>query len=219
MAKQLLEQYTKLRMTAGEADCFDELRLNKPYGLVDKRRQAIEDARQLGKTLGIDIPGRRVVGSLNIQHKGVFGYVDIAEGGLRRALNAHNLDTSVKDVQLEKVIASSRSILELGDNWDEEGSPGYDEETWKRATQFVRKVAWAYKKENGKWIDPPKITPGPDGSVDTRWKTPNRSLLINFPSNEFEPADFFGSDKGKDTIKGTLDLTSQNLWLLMWLMR
>jgi hypothetical protein len=128
-------------------------------------------------------------------------------------------DDSIYSPQIEKAIESSEFILKLEENWDEEGSPRYSEETWHRATQFVRKTALLYKKEIGVWIDPPKITPGPDGSIDVRWKSSKRSILINFPANSNTPADFYGSDKQTDVIKGTLNLSSQNHWILQWLNR
>ncbi len=134
-------------------------------------------------------------------------------------INDIHLRGDVSSPDIERTIQSSRSILELKDDWDEEGSPGYAEETWKRATNFVRDVATSYWKETGQWIDPPKITPGPDSSIDVRWKAEKRTLLINFPAKTEEPADFFGSDKGADSIKGTLDLFSRNHWILMWLTR
>src|SRR5215216_5948033 len=34
---------------------------------------------------------------------------------------------------LEAGIASSRSLLDLADDWDDAGAPGYDEATWQRA--------------------------------------------------------------------------------------
>lgn len=120
---------------------------------------------------------------------------------------------------IEGAIEASRFILQLEDNWDEDGSPGYAEDTWQRTTQFVLSVARGYFSVSDTRIEAPKITPGPDGSIDVRWKAEKRSLLINFPASIEEPVDFFGSDKGQDTIKGTVDLSSQNLWLLMWLMR
>jgi hypothetical protein len=123
--------------------------------------------------------------------------------------------------QVEEAIESSRFILRLEENWDEEGSLGYDKDTWERATHFVRDITTQYLTNYKVQIDPPKITPGPDGSIDVRWKTQKRTLLINFPADGEKPADFFGSDRGTDTIKGTLDLSSPspNQWLLMWLMR
>ena len=38
-------------------------------------------------------------------------------------------------------VEKSRRILDLPDNWDDEGSPGYSRETWERAAHFVLKNA------------------------------------------------------------------------------
>ena len=120
---------------------------------------------------------------------------------------------------LSEAIESSRSILDLPDNWDEEGSSAYAEDTWKRATSFVEECAIGYRGASGVWVDPPKITPGPDGSIDVRWKSSTRSVLINFPADQSQPTQFFGSNSERDSIKGTLDLSSPNQWILMWLIR
>lgn len=121
---------------------------------------------------------------------------------------------------LDDAIESSRTILDIQDNWDNEGSRGYSEETWHRATSFVRDIAARFFNTTTRFrIEPPTITPGPDGSIDVRWVSPKRSILINFPADENASADFFGHDKGQDVIKGTLDLASQNHWLLLWLTR
>lgn len=122
-------------------------------------------------------------------------------------------------VRIADAVESSRRILELPENWDEEGSPAYAYQTWERAAQFVVQTAIAQRKKSGVWVDPPKITPGPDGSIDVRWKVPYRSALINFPAAETEPIQFFGSDGEIESIRGTLDLSTPNQWILMWLMR
>lgn len=153
---------------------------------------------------------QRVLGSWTMQPFGA-AFEAAGEGVTKRRSNL--------TARVEEAIETSRYILTLGDNWDEEGSLGYAESTWKHATQFVRHAATLFINEHRRHIEPPKITPGPDGSIDVRWKGAKRTLLINFPANDAEPADFFGSDKGRDTIKGTLDLSSPNLWLLMWLTR
>ncbi|PYS66502.1 MAG: hypothetical protein DMF74_00890, partial [Acidobacteria bacterium] len=46
---------------------------------------------------------------------------------------------------LSEAIESSRSILDLPDNWDEEGSSAYAEDAWKRATSFVEECAIGYR--------------------------------------------------------------------------
>jgi hypothetical protein len=122
--------------------------------------------------------------------------------------------------RIAKAIQSSRSILDLEDDWDEEGSPGYKESTWVRATQFVKNTSLSFRQDTGFWVDPPRILPGPKGSIDIHWKTSKRELLINIPENDEEPADYYGSGGANDIIKGKLDTSSQqNFWILVWLTR
>ena len=121
--------------------------------------------------------------------------------------------------RIADAIESSRKILDLQDNWDQEGSKGYAESTWRRATEFVIRTAIEYENNSDSWVDPPKITPGPESSIDVRWKTSKRSILMNFPPEDDKPVEFFGSDGNIDSIKGTLDTSSQNQWILMWLIR
>lgn len=132
----------------------------------------------------------------------------------RRSVEIRRLTAPV-----EVSIEASRKILQIEENWDGEGGRGYSEVTWKRAIKFVRDIATPFVVRHRKQIQPPKITAGPDGSIDVRWTSEKRTMLLNFPVDESMPPDFFGHDKGQDVIKGTLDLTSQNHWLLLWLTR
>lgn len=119
---------------------------------------------------------------------------------------------------VEGAIETSRKILEVEENWDGEGSPAYSESNWKRATRFVREITVPFITQR-KELAPPNISGGPDGSIDVRWTAERRTMLLNFPPDEAAPPDFFGHDRGHDSIKGTLDLTSHNQWLLLWLTR
>ncbi len=121
--------------------------------------------------------------------------------------------------RLADAIRASRYILELEDDWDEEGSPRFNEATWKRATNFVRQIALSYRQSAGIWIDPPRILPGPKGSIDIHWKTSKRELLINVPENDTVPADYYGSGSATDIIKGKLETSTKNEWILAWLTR
>lgn len=129
------------------------------------------------------------------------------------------INQSQMDYVLAEAIHASRSILDLEDDWDEEGSPGYKEATWNRAAEFVKDVALAFHQRSGVWVDPPRILPGPEGSIDIHWKTSKRELLINIPEHDEEPADYYGCGDPKDTIKGKLDTSLPNEWILMWLTR
>ena len=112
----------------------------------------------------------------------------------------------------------SRTILDLPDDWDEEGSPAYAESTWLRAAGFLADNASRLWDEYGVVVAAPRIRKGPDGSIDLDWRTPHRELLINVPAAPEEPAAYYGDDgTGGHSIKGTLDTSARNQWLLMWL--
>src|SRR3989442_5063858 len=72
---------------------------------------------------------------------------------------------------LKKAIVSSKQILELGPNWDDAGSPPYEEETWKRAVEFLENHGEWFWQLHGSPMPVPNIDPGPDGSIDIHWKT------------------------------------------------
>jgi len=128
-------------------------------------------------------------------------------------------DVTQNRARLESLIVASRHMLELTPDWDDEGAVGYLESTWERAVRFISEITAPSISGTMRSVALPKITPGPEGSIDIRWKEQRRTLLVNFPADDRLAPDFFGSDRGVDSIKGTLDLSSQNLWLLIWLTR
>lgn len=120
-------------------------------------------------------------------------------------------------LEIEEAIEESRSLLEIEDDWDGEGSAGYSEATWNRATEFLKNNARRLKDILDVWVDAPSISPGPNGSIDLHWKTESRELLINIPADSTQPAGYYGDDRGVNRIKGTFDISGRNEWLLMWL--
>jgi hypothetical protein len=118
---------------------------------------------------------------------------------------------------LRQAIQESRWILSLEDNWDGEGSPRYNERTWGRAVGFLKRNAISLWNNRSIWIDPPRISPGPNGSIDLHWKTAVRELLINIPADLNQLAGFYGDDRANNTVEGKIDTTGQNEWILMWL--
>ena len=77
---------------------------------------------------------------------------------------------------LEKIARSKDHILSLTDNWDEEGSKGYKEETFNQAMSFLRSISkntW----DVGIIIPNPDILPSQDGSIDLHWKNDKFELL------------------------------------------
>jgi hypothetical protein len=109
-------------------------------------------------------------------------------------------------------------MLELEDDWDGEGSPGYEEATWQRAVDFLVGNASRLYDEYGVAIRSPRIRKGPRGSIDLHWRTPQRELLLNIPAESRVLADYYGDDgAGGQQTKGTLNLERQGFDLMLWL--
>lgn len=139
--------------------------------------------------------------------------------------NQHRIEKEIIEVEvvsdqlrhIAEAIKSSRKILDLKDNWDDEGSPGYTKETLERAIQFLTKhIKWLWEN-SGVRVEAPKILPGPNGSIDIHWECNQYELLVNIPDDPDVPATFYGDDRGNLSIKGTLDPSAFNSGLLLWL--
>ncbi len=121
--------------------------------------------------------------------------------------------------RLAVAIAQSKQMLDWAEDWDGEGSPRFQQDTWQRAVYFLVENSRRLWRTTSIAVDTPKILPGPDGGFDIHWKTGRRSLLINFPADISEPVTFYGDNKLGQSVKGVLDLRINNQWLLMWLMQ
>ncbi|MEA2527710.1 MAG: hypothetical protein QOF73_4937, partial [Thermomicrobiales bacterium] len=121
--------------------------------------------------------------------------------------------------EVAKRIEASRRILDLEDNWDDEGSIAYDEATWRAAVQIVVDSANAYWDSTQQVAPVPAISPGPDGSIDVTWRVGRRQVLINVPPAGEGPAVFSGLDaEDKDrSVEGRIGTDKNQEWLLTWL--
>lgn len=118
---------------------------------------------------------------------------------------------------IRQAIQASREMLDLPDDWDEEGSPQIQVNTWDRATIFVSRTTWSVFSSSGVVIDAPHISPGPEGSIDIHWNSDDYELLVNIPHDASRPAEFYGDDRSSFTIRGTLDPSTINQGLMQWL--
>ena len=118
-------------------------------------------------------------------------------------------------------IEASKYIYDLQDDWDEEGSIGYQKATWERATDLIMGFFDHSLGIDTHSLPAPNIAPGPDGSIDIHWqlKNKNRELLINIPADPQSPAVYYGTGGPNDVTKGKLELSSQNSWIIRWLMK
>lgn len=131
-----------------------------------------------------------------------------------RPLNRKRIDPLVR---VFRAISESRHVLELGDDWDMEGSSAVSEEAWNQAVRFLKNHARAMWQNHGIEIDPPHIAPGPDASIDCHWDFPDYELLINFPADPTAMAECYGDDRGRIRMKATFDPNTINEGLLLWL--
>jgi len=125
--------------------------------------------------------------------------------------------------ELGEAIQRSKVILELQEDWDEEGSPSYSESTWNRAAEFLFQNTSRIWRSHRLSLEIPKILQGPDGSIDLLWRTAKRDLLINLPANPAELGSFYGDDKEegtKNAIRGTgVSISDDNEWIFLWLLK
>jgi hypothetical protein len=119
---------------------------------------------------------------------------------------------------IQQAIDSSRSILKLEEDWDDQGSSGYSEPTWQRAADFVVGQAAFAERIAGRDLPVPDILPGAKGSIDLHWKTSKFELLVNIPQNASQPATFYGDDYGTHSFKGSFDPADPPPSLAHWLL-
>jgi hypothetical protein len=119
--------------------------------------------------------------------------------------------------KISEEIERSREILKLPQDWDEEGSPSYAEHTWKRAVGFLWNQAKWFWERHHLVIDPPRISPGPDGSIDIHWKTVTAELLVNVPTSKASALSFYGDTTTGSHIQGSIKDTDYKQALWLWL--
>lgn len=121
--------------------------------------------------------------------------------------------------QIAEAIEESKSILDLEDNWDDEGAERFHLQTWLRAIEFLTSYAIAALRDFGVLIEKPEITPGPDGSIDVLWKNSSYRLLFNIGKEENSSALFYGDNYKDQKIKGSINPKDVNAGMLCFLGR
>jgi len=138
--------------------------------------------------------------------------------GSEPAIEVHGVRVPAALEAVAQTLQESRSLLELGDDWDGDRTPGFSERTWHRAADFVARGATQLLERNGVVTDDVEIMPASDGALGIDWRTATRELLVTIPADPSKDALFYGDDgAGRRTIKGTLDTSAPNRWLTVWL--
>ena len=97
--------------------------------------------------------------------------------------------------ELAEQIRKSAYILEYEDNWDDEGSIAYSKKTFSAAINFAIEYSKAIWEEKFVLIHAPKISPGPEGSIDLLWDKQTYRLLINIHPDPKQTASFYGDNR------------------------
>ncbi len=117
--------------------------------------------------------------------------------------------------ELYNEIEKSKYILNLKDNFDEEGSEGYKKETWIRAIGFIARLFEFALIKGFVKIPQPKIYHGPSGSIDIYWENEDFNLLINIPKLNTKLASYSGENTIGEKVKGEFDDSKINYGLIL----
>ena len=155
------------------------------------------------------MPAKKSEGLIPIDYgydtKKIYPFADIIAFGLK---DAHkNLPRIF--AHITEAIKKSEYIYSLKDDWDDNGSPGYNKKTWDRAVDFIAYYAYQIYDTESVIVDKPLIYEGPQGSIDIIWENENHRVGINVPSDERIPVSFYGDDRNKDSEKGTISEASK----------
>ena len=137
-------------------------------------------------------------------------------GGPARAVSGRALPPALDHLGGE--LERSRRLLDLADDWDDEGSPGYDEATWDRAIGLLVRIATTLWDDHGIAVDGGDVFPGSHSNIDFELRTPGRRLLVSVPPEPGVPARYFGQDTTEVLkIKGQLEIGHPTGRLVAWL--
>ncbi len=85
---------------------------------------------------------------------------------------------------INNIIENSKYIFKLQDNWDNEGSIGYSEDTWKKSIKFIiQYLEWVYSRYPEKILIVPNMFYGKNGGIDFLWEDKGFKMLIRIDKN------------------------------------
>ncbi len=163
--------------------------------------------------------------TLNIPPRQLFGLVEQLPPKEKQRLK-HILDTQLVDNKvftitnnrILKVINESKSLLSLGENWDDEGALAIPKIVWERAMDFLKNYSQYITQKKTINIQAPQINPCRDGSIDLSWRTPKARMLINFKNDDSGLAHYYGDYYNNiNSIKGYVKTDEIQEFLATWM--
>ena len=119
---------------------------------------------------------------------------------------------------LMQELEASKSILDLVENWDEEGALPISPIIHETATRFLQNYASFIFKKYKAVIDAPCINPVKNGSIDLEWHSPTVQLLINI--RDTQNAYFYGDNYNNiNPIKGSISVKTVEPFFAAWMLK
>lgn len=116
-------------------------------------------------------------------------------------------------IYLKHSIVLSSYILDLQEDWDDNGAVPYSEETWKKAVKFVIDFGfWINENFSARYIIP-KIYHGPNGSIDILFQHENFKAFFNIAA-QGKIGYFYANSKTDHVSEGNFSLTDTKYNLL-----
>lgn len=113
-------------------------------------------------------------------------------------------------------IQRSRSLLELEDDWDDNGAQKISKAVWIAAVKFLVQNSYYLYKHYSKVIAAPEINPLHDGTLDLSWRTDNARMLMQVVSDKY--IKFYGDEyNNKNSIKGEALLEGLQEYVAVWM--
>jgi hypothetical protein len=114
---------------------------------------------------------------------------------------------------LQKTIEKSTYIFDLQDDWDDEGSIGYEKTTWIKAVNFVIDYAKWILDNFDEVMYIPKIYHGKESGIDILWENSEYRMLIRL-DKQIEKGFFYSDNLHKQTSEGEFQVSKINYLML-----
>ena len=119
---------------------------------------------------------------------------------------------------LVQAVEASKHILNLADNWDEDGALPISPLIHETATRFLQNYAFFIFKKYKVVIETPAINPVKNGSIDLEWHTPTVQLLINI--RDTQNAYFYGDYYNNiNPVKGSVSTQKIEPFFATWMLK
>ncbi len=114
---------------------------------------------------------------------------------------------------LQKTIEKSTYIFDLQNDWDDEGSLGYEKTTWIKAVHFVINYAEWILDNFDEVMYIPEIYHGKESGIDILWENSEYRMLIRL-DKQIEKGFFYSDNLHKQTSEGEFQVSKINYLML-----